>query len=485
MRVMTDSGGWRSISAPRAGAEAFTVTSFSRLARAHAVAVAGDTLVTIALAGTLFFSIDPEAARGKVFLYLALTMAPFAVVAPLVGPALDRAAGGRRWMVIGSSALRACVCLLMIRDVDSLFLFPEAFALLVLAKSYHVAKSAIVPSTVRSDEELVEANSKLSLISGFVGFVAAVPGGILVTVGGSEWVFGLATIVFAVGAVIAWRIPKTQVADAPETEEAREELRSAGVFLAASAMALLRGVVGCMTFLLAFALRTSDSPTWHFGLVLALSAVGAVVGAAIAPMLRQHFDEERIITVLLGVVAAGGFIAAWLGDLAGSALLAATVGVSAAAAKQAFDAIVQRDAPDANRGRSFARFETRFQLVWVGGAVIGIIPMPLWLGFLAVAGVMVFGAVSYVAGSRGARRTTDRRERRSHEPTPHELGFQDEPVRELPPTIVSPARETPEPTPRSARQSPVVPPSIATPERDRTDVVDPGGDPTLVERDDP
>ena len=63
--------------------------------------MAGDTLVTIALAGSLFFSIDPSEARRKVFLYLALTMAPFAVVAPLVGPALDRAAGGRRWMVIG------------------------------------------------------------------------------------------------------------------------------------------------------------------------------------------------------------------------------------------------------------------------------------------------------------------------------------------------------------------------------------------------
>ena len=50
MREMTDSG-WRALSGPRAGAEAFTISSFSRLARAHAMAVAGDTLVTIALAG--------------------------------------------------------------------------------------------------------------------------------------------------------------------------------------------------------------------------------------------------------------------------------------------------------------------------------------------------------------------------------------------------------------------------------------------------
>ena len=125
----------------------------------HAAAVAGDTLIALALANSLFFDIDPNAARGKVTLYLALTMAPFAVVAPLdIGLALDRARGGRRFMVIGANALRAVICVLMIRDIDGLLLFPEAFAV-VLAKSYHVAKSAIVPTVVSSDAELVEANS--------------------------------------------------------------------------------------------------------------------------------------------------------------------------------------------------------------------------------------------------------------------------------------------------------------------------------------
>lgn len=483
--------GWRAISGPRAGAEAFVTSPFARLARSHALAVAGDTLVAIALAGTLFFSIDPDAARGRVFLYLALTMAPFAVVAPLVGPALDRTPGGRRWMVIGSSGLRAAVCFLMIDDVDSLLLFPEAFALLVLAKSYHVAKSALVPSTVRTDEELVEANSKLSLISGLVGFVAAVPGGLLLHFGGSEWVLGLATVVFAVGVVVAWRIPKAQVAETPETPEAREELRSVGILLAASAMGLLRGVVGFLTFLLAFSLRTSDSPTWHFGVVLALSAVGSLAGAGIAPVLRQHAREERIIALLLAVVATSGALGAWIGDLPGASLVALSVGVGAAAAKQAFDAIVQRDAPDANRGRSFARFETRFQLIWVGGAVLGIIPMPMWLGFVGVCAVALFGAVSYTAGSRGAVRVSQRRESRAAERSPKDLGFYEAPTRELPPTIVTPEGEAPEPETPPPPAPPAVPPSIATPDatgaRDAADVTEiwgPGADPTTV-ADDP
>src|SRR5690606_29227222 len=114
-----------------AGAEAFVVSPFTRLARTHAAAVAGATLVALALAGSLFFSIDPDAARWRVALYLGLTMAPFAVVAPLIGPALDRARGGRRFIVIGANAGRTLVCLLMLGHLDSLLLFPEAFAVLV------------------------------------------------------------------------------------------------------------------------------------------------------------------------------------------------------------------------------------------------------------------------------------------------------------------------------------------------------------------
>jgi len=427
--------GWRPMQRPRPGAEAFAVPPFARLARAHAVAVAGDTLVAIALAGTLFFSIDVGEARSEVFLYLALTMAPFAVVAPLVGPALDRAAGGRRWMVVGAAGLRAIVCLLMVRDVDSLLLFPEAFALLVLAKSHQVAKSALVPTVVSSTEGLVEANSKLSLISGVVGFVAALPGGLLLRFGGSEWVLGLAAIVFAAATVVAWRIPAVQVAAAPETAEGKAELRSSPVLLAATAMGLLRGIVGFLTFLLAFALRTDDSPTWHFGVVLAVSAVGSLVGAGLAPALRRSFVEERILAGLLVVVAVVGVVGAWLGDLPGATVVALAVGIAAAGAKQAFDSIVQRDAPDANRGRSFARFETRFQLIWVAGAIFGIMPMPMWLGFLLVAATAAVAAATYATGSRGAGRRAERRRARRAVPPAA-----------IPPTIATPGSAPVDPT---------------------------------------
>jgi hypothetical protein len=407
MATNAGNAGWQPLGKPkRTGAGAFVVTPFTRLARTHAATVAGDTLITLALADSLFLSIDPDAARSRVALYLALTMAPFAVVAPLIGPTLDRVRGGRRGMVIVANALRALLAILMIRDIDSLLLFPEAFAVLVLSKSYHVAKSAIVPTVVRSDDELIEANSKLSFLSGVVTFAAAIPAGIAATIAGSQAVLVLAAVACTVAAVLGVRIPPTQVAEDDTSQTERNELRGGGIVLAASAIGLMRGIVGFLTFLIAFYLRSQGAAAWEFGLVLAASGVGSLLGALVAPALRRAgVAEERIVQIVLGITTAAAVLAAWTGGLGAAATLAACVGVSASSAKLAFDSVVQRDAPDANRGRSFAKFETRFQLTWVVGAFIPVIvTIPVQIGFLVVAACGGFALFSYVAGLRALGR---------------------------------------------------------------------------------
>ena len=95
--------GWRPLrktQPTKQGAEGFVVTPFVRLARVHAVSAASDGAITAALAGSIFFSISPDESRGRVALALLLTMAPFAVVTPLIGPAIDRVRGGRRMMIL-------------------------------------------------------------------------------------------------------------------------------------------------------------------------------------------------------------------------------------------------------------------------------------------------------------------------------------------------------------------------------------------------
>ena len=238
-----------------------------------------------------------------------------------------------------------------------------------------------------------------------VGFAAAVPGAILLQLGGSEWVLGLAAIVVRASASPSrWRVPKVQVAAEPEPPRDEAELRGAGVLLARLGHGLLRGIVGFLTFLLAFSLR--DRRLAHLAL---RRGAGRSRGRRRSPARRwprrcaARPREERILAGSSLVV--GG---ARRRRRPGSAGCPAAALVAAgrrrrrpARAKQAFDSIVQRDAPDANRGRSFARFETRFQLVWVVGAVLGIIPMPMWLGFVLVAAIAAFAGASYAAGSRG------------------------------------------------------------------------------------
>src|SRR4051812_4895493 len=64
-------------------------SGLARLVDVHALQTAGDAFVTVALAGSLFFSVSPGTARSRIALYLLIAMAPFAVVAPVLGPLLD------------------------------------------------------------------------------------------------------------------------------------------------------------------------------------------------------------------------------------------------------------------------------------------------------------------------------------------------------------------------------------------------------------
>lgn len=389
----------------------------------------GDALVAIALADSLFFSIDPNDARWRVSLYLMLTMAPFAVVAPFLGPAMDRIKGGHRFMMILAVAARSVLALVMAFNMQSLLLFPLAFSMLVLGKSHHIAKSAMVPGTVADQDGLVKANSRLSILSALSAGLAGIPGVILLQLGGSAATLVLAALVFAGGVVLGLKIPATRVASGPAGDEEKIELRGAGIILAASAMGYVRGVIGFLTMMLAFELRggvdpgptaagveighqirealglgrielaSGGAPTWHFGVVLVAMGAGGLAGAITSPHLRRMVREERILAGALGAVAVVGSLAALVGGLVGAMLAAAVVGISGQLGKQSFDAIVQRDAPEANLGRSFSRFESRFQLVWVVGALIPVVvPIPARIGFLFIALASAFAAISYWLG---------------------------------------------------------------------------------------
>ncbi len=400
---MSDPAGWQPISGSSSVPLAFQTSPFARLARAHALSSVGDALVAIALANSLFFDLDPNAARWKVFLYLALSVAPLALVSPLIGPALDRSVGARRWVIVGANAVRAFACLMMIGDLSGLLLFPEAFLVLAMGKAYGVTRAALVPTVVHGNAGLVEANSKLQLLSGLAVPVAAIPAAIAFALGGSEAILVIAVMAYAAATYAAMWIPPTRVADAPATAAEVAELRGIGVILAANAMSVIRGLVGFLAFLLLFGFR--DGPHWHLWLVLGSTGVGTLVGAALAPVLRRTFTEERMLTASLAWAAVVAVVAAWMGAIGWAAMLAGSMAAVASSGRLAFDSLVQRDAPDANRGRSFARFELRFQALWVVGASIPVlVTIPLRLGYAAVGVVAALGLGVYLSRLRASRR---------------------------------------------------------------------------------
>ncbi|MSZ11908.1 MAG: MFS transporter [Actinobacteria bacterium] len=384
-------------------------TPFQRLSRVHSLMTAGDTAMAVALADSLFLSISPDAARTKVLLFLAVSMAPFAVVAPLVGPFVDRMKGGQRMVVVLVGVLRAFVLVGMASSLDSLTLFPLAFAALILGKTYAIAKSAIVPTTVNDESKFVESNSKLGQISGITGFVVAGPVAALQLID-TRAALGLGVIAFLAASLNAYRLPKMAIQVGQSDAREKEELHSPSIVAASIAMRTLRFAVGFMFFHLAFWLRKEIAGTAWFGLAIGLSGL-ATLGANFAgPYLRRRMRVEMMLFASLVFVVLIALFATWYDRVVGGIVLVAAVNAAAAIGRLAFEATVQRDAPDANRGKVFARFETQNQIAWVCGGLIPVIISPSgWLGFAGVVVISSVGAVLFwraggiVIGSRGGR----------------------------------------------------------------------------------
>jgi hypothetical protein len=190
-------------------------TGLSNLIELTAAGSIGDAFVAVALAGTLFFSASVDQARGRIALALLITMAPFAVLAPFLGPMLDRVQQGRRYILMGTLLARGLLCWGMAGAVlhnDSVTLLPAAFGVLVLQKAYGVTRAAVTPRLLPVEITLVTANAR-SALGGLIatslgavvaaGIAAALHGG----AGGAAWVLRIGTVVYLLAAVLALRLP--------------------------------------------------------------------------------------------------------------------------------------------------------------------------------------------------------------------------------------------------------------------------------------
>jgi MFS family permease len=190
------------------GASGAGRTGLSTLIELTAAGGAGDAFVAVSLAGTIFFSTSVDQARGRVVLFLLVTMAPFAVLAPFIGPALDRMQQGRKFLLAGTLLARGLLCWGMSAAINSpVTLLPAAFGILVLQKAYGVARASVTPRLLPAEITLVAANARSQLITLTVSILGgAVAAGIQATAG-SAWVLRAGTLIYLAAMVLALRLP--------------------------------------------------------------------------------------------------------------------------------------------------------------------------------------------------------------------------------------------------------------------------------------
>ena len=357
-----------------------------------------DAMITVALAGTVFFGASTSAQRGNVLLYLLITMAPFALVAPVIGPVLDRLQHGRRWTMAGTAVGRAVLALIMAgHPTELLVLYPCALGSLVLSKAYGVVRASAAPRLVPPGMTLTEANARLSMFG--LGSTLVLGGalGILIKITGS-YSFGLfvTAIGFAACAFFAFRLPP-QIDSAAAAERHPGEpprprvqgrvpplirLRSWArrgfdehIVWALQGESVLRLLSGLLTIYLAFYVESTAhglNAAIQLGGVLLAAGAGNFAGTGIGTKLRLNRPELMII-ISTAVAAATCLVVALTFDIAfaiGGMFVSA---VTNALSKIALDAVIQRDVPETLRSSAFARSETFLQLAWVLGAAIGVV----------------------------------------------------------------------------------------------------------------
>ena len=322
------------------------------------------------------------------------------MIAPFIGPIIDRVPGGRRFTVFVVLLLRSITVVLMISRMNSLTLFPLAFMSLVLSRTYAISKTALVPTLVGNDDELVAANGKLGLLAGVVGFAAAIPAGLLQLID-PRVTLAMSAIMFAIASVASLQLPR-DVAIAPKTVAVAEtkELHLPIVRRAALSMMLLRGVVGFLFFHVAFWLRDERAGTAWFAFALGLSSLAIMTANAISPLIRRVITERAMMTVALATTSLTGIITGVIGGITAGIVLIAIANGMGTIGRLAFESIIQRESPDAKRARAFVKFETRNQIVWVGSGLVAVVLiLPGAVGFAIVGVACAAGSIYFLVTS--------------------------------------------------------------------------------------
>ncbi|WP_297623166.1 MFS transporter [Nocardia sp.] len=392
---------------------------------------ATDAAVGVALANTLFFASATAESKTKVALYLLITIAPFAVIAPLIGPALDRLQRGRRLTLAGSFAARVLVAILLIFNVNNWALYPLALCMMILSKSFSVLKSAVTPRVLPAGIDLVRTNSRLTVF-GLVGGTMGAGGiaALIALVAHSAGALAFAAVLAGVGCYLSLKIPSwvevtegevpatltyhgddshTEVLGANQTTEVQPSRRrqplGRAVVTGLWGNSTVRLLTGFLFFYVPFVAKSTEHEPAKLAAMLgvfgASAAIGNFAGNATGARMKLGRPTQLVLICTIACVAAG-VIAAYLDSLMGAAIATLVASGASALAKVSLDASIQDDLPAESIASGFGRSETVLQLSWVIGGSMGVLlPTDWWIGFAAVTAVMALGLTQTVVSYRG------------------------------------------------------------------------------------
>jgi len=451
------------------GASGAGRTGLAALVELTAATSIADAFVAVSLAGTIFFSTNIDQARGRVALFLLVTMAPFAVFTPVIGPALDRMQQGRKFLLAGTLIARGLLCWGMSAAVNNpVTLLPAAFGILVLQKCYGVVRASIAPRLLPAEMSLVKANARSALITLIASSVAAPTAAGIVWAFGAAWLLRIATILYLLFVPLAMRLPDhvdvpvvrdeyqpagsasdrgdvpTIVFELPfiprrgpngtlaleggqpaaPTEAATPDrrrfraLRTLGSVgpVVAEAMrgnAVLRALSGYMIFFLAFLLRSEHfsgvSPDVALGGMVAAAAVGGLAAMGIGSVVGSRAPQFLMYTMLVVATVVTG-ACAWFFGFGAALVVAFVAALGTGLAKLAQDAIVQNEISEDVRSSAFSVTETLHQMSWVLGGLAGLAVSILGSGQagLGIATGLLAAAIVYMIVSRKGRQHPER-----------------------------------------------------------------------------
>lgn len=377
---------------------------FRRLYAARLSGQWADGVFQASLAGTVLFNPQQAATPADLAASFAVVLLPYSMVGPFVGVLLDRYS--RRRLMAWSNLLRALLGLLVSALVwigyQGIGFYALALLALSLSRFFLSGLSAALPH-VAPRESLVSANA-FTTTSGTI--ISLIGGGCAIALSNlisqSSHGYGAIAAMSAIGTLLAaWLMSRFGVMALGPDHTQRESasgivdvargmwagakhlVRHGEAFGVLLCIAAHRFIFGGMMVALINIFKNhvpADGPVPHgisgIGLAAATGGAGALLAATVTPAISRAIGKNAWISVSYVVFGTGGSLLFLIDSPIAVLVAIFCLGFAGQGVKVCGDTIVQESIAESFRGRTFAVYDTSFNVCFVIGVVIAAFTLP-------------------------------------------------------------------------------------------------------------